>query len=453
MRIALANPPFSKLIYGEEYSIKSVTPCLGLFYLQAWCSDIAEVEVFEGEFYGGNAGLIDAINAFEPDVLGVTSNTSTYPLCTELARGVRARMKLIGGPYASFRIRECLADFDVVFVGDGEIGLRSLLQGTPLPEVPGVAFLDEKGCVQQTPAAQLLDLDTIPYPNHSKMRLGQYQASPHRDLPAPFATMVTTRGCGFACSFCLSANGGLNGGRYRERSVENVAGEIRLLQSNHGIKSIQFWDDTFTMRKSRVREMSEALRKTGIQYVCNTRTDKIDEEVADLLVHSGCQGVFFGVESGDQEISDRSMRKGIRNEQVRRAVEICRRAGVRTTASFIFGAIDETPETVRETMDFALELDVDYVLFNVYTAHPGTHGYHEAIREGVIDEYVVDHSLWKDEPAGVPTVCRALSRRDLHIAKAEAYREYYTQRDAIGYGSIIETYARELSRLQAASPA
>src|SRR5438128_1034377 len=51
MKVALVNPPFSKLIYGEERSIKSITPCLGLFYLQAYCRELAEIEVFEGEFY------------------------------------------------------------------------------------------------------------------------------------------------------------------------------------------------------------------------------------------------------------------------------------------------------------------------------------------------------------------------------------------------------------------
>jgi len=447
-RVALINPPFSKLIYGEERSIKSVTPCLGLFYLQSYCRDIAEIEVFEGEFYSDMENLIREVNTFRPDILGVTTNTSTYPLCAQLAREVDASIKVAGGPYASFRVGECLIDFDAVFVGDAELGLHALISGASWAQVPGLAFKDESGRIQQNPARIINDLDEIPFPDHSRMQLGLYQASPHRELSGNFATMMTTRGCGFQCSFCLSAKGGMNDGKYRVRSVKNVIDEIGILTTQYDVKSIQFWDDTFTMAKRRTREMCNALRAIGIEYVCNTRTDRMDEETADLLAQSGCQGVFFGVESGDQEISDRNMLKGVRREQVSKAVACCRKAGVRTTTSFIFGAIDDTEETIDESIRFALELDSNYVLFNIYTAHPGTHGWAEALREGIIDNYTVDIERWKGEPAGVPTTCRQLSRAALHSLKAEAYVRYYTQKDPIGYAEIIDTYNREIDNLR-----
>src|SRR5205823_3907481 len=159
-------------------------------------------------------------------------------------------------------------------------------------------------------------LDEIPHPHHKRMQLGLYQASPHRDLPEPFATMVTTRGCGFHCTFCLSAKGGLNNGQYRERSISDVVNEVRILKQDHGVRSIQFWDDTFTMRKERTRQLTPALRELDISYVCNTRTDKMDDETAELLAASGCKGVFFGVESGDAGILELDHSKGVVNHQV-----------------------------------------------------------------------------------------------------------------------------------------
>lgn len=447
LRVALVNPPFSALVYGEEHSLKSITPCLGLFYLQAYSRDIADFRIFEGEFYADMEALIHAIDAYAPDVLAVTTNTSTYPLCVELARASRARIKVAGGPYSSYRVEEGLKDFDLVFIGDAEVGFRQLLSGAAVPEIAGVAYRDDDGRVRRTPAAPLLRLDDIPFPDHSAMQIGLYQASPHRHLEAPFATMMTTRGCGFQCTFCLSASGGMNNGKYRERSIENVCEELDILTERFGVRSIQFWDDTFTMRKERTKAMCVALAKYEIQYVCNTRTDKMDDEVARWLYDSGCRGVFFGVESGDEEILDTNIRKGVRNKQVRHAVAACKKVGLQTTASFIFGSIDDTAESIRESTDFALELDADFVLFNIYTAHPGTTGYARALREGVIPEYVVDIERFLGEPAGVPTICRNLTREQLHMLKAEAYIQYYSRKDASAYQPLIDTYREEQRRL------
>ncbi len=450
LRVALVNPPFSKLVYGAEQSLKSITPCLGLFYLKAYCQDIADCKVFEGEFNKDIDELISMISEFEPDVLCVTTNTSTYPLCVRLAQTSRARIKVAGGPYSSYRVEEGLRHFDLIFVGDAEVGFRQLLSGVPTPEIPGIAYRDGDGQVRQTPPAPLPPLDDLPFPDHSAMQIGLYQASPHRQLEAPFATMVTTRGCGFQCTFCLSASGGLNNGRYRERSIQNVCAELDILTKQFGVRSIQFWDDTFTMRRERTKAMCAALAKYDIRYVCNTRTDKMDEEVARWLFDSGCRGVFFGVESGDEQILGNNIRKGVRNEQVRNAVAACKEIGLQTTTSFIFGSIDDTAESIRESTLFALELDADFVLFNIYTAHPGTSGYERAQHEGIIDHYTVDTVRYCGEPAGVPTICRNLTREQLHLLKAEAYIQYYSHKDAVAYGPMIETYREEQRLLVAA---
>ncbi|MBE9183861.1 radical SAM protein [Microcoleus sp. LEGE 07076] len=447
MKVALINPPASRIIYGNEYKLKSIIPCLGLFYLQSYCKDIADIEIFEGEFYSDLEHFINAIKAFNPDIIGITSNTSTYPLCVQIAESVDAKVKAVGGPYSSFRVSESLETFDVVFIGDSEVSFRMLLERQPLETIPSIAFKEPTGAVVRTDNACLPPLDSIPFPDHSKIQLGLYQASPHRKLQEPFATMITTRGCGFKCSFCLSAKGGMNDGKYRERSVANVVQELELLTTEFGVKSVQFWDDTFTMRRDRTKELCSEIKKLGIEFVCNTRTDKIDSEIANWLADAGCRGVFFGVESGDQYILDLDMHKGAKNEQVKNAIEYCKETGMWSTASFIFGSINDTEESIQDTVNFAVELDADYVLFNIYTAHPGTYGYMEALRQSIIDEYKVDLERWLDEPVGIPTICKNLSRQQLHKLKAEAYVKYYTHRGADKYRDIIKTYQEEILRL------
>ena len=447
-KVALVNPPFSKLVYGDEYTIKSITPCLGLFYLEAYCRDIADFKIFEGEFYSSMSNLIDEINKYNPDVLAVTTNTSTYPLCVQLAQETNAKFKFVGGPYSSYRLEEGLEDFHAVFIGDAEVGMREFLSGKQLKDVSGIAYKDSLGNLQRNANAPLLPLDDFPFPNHSAMQIGLYQASPHREMEVPFATMMTTRGCGFKCTFCLSAVGGMNNGKYRERSVKNVMDEIEILTKQFGVKSIQFWDDTWTMRKERTMEMCQEISKFNITYVINTRTDRMDDEIASWLVNSGCRGVFFGVESGDQEMLDSNIRKGVRNEQVVKAIASCKKVNLQSTASFIFGSIDDNKESINESIEFALQLDADFVLFNIYTAHPGTSGFDRALKEGVISDFKVDINKYQGEPVGVPTICKNLSREELHILKAEAYIKYYTQKDSVFYKSIIQTYVNEVEALK-----
>lgn len=447
-KVALVNPPFSKLVYGDEYTIKSITPCLGLFYLESYCRDIADFKIFEGEFFSSMENLIGEINKYNPNVLAVTTNTSTYPLCVQLAQETNAKFKFAGGTYSSYRIEEGLKDFDAVFIGDAEIGMREFLSGKTFEDVSGVAYKSFDNKVKINPNAPLLPLDDIPFPNHSAMQIGLYQASPHREMKTPFATMVTTRGCGFKCTFCLSAVGGMNNGKYRERSVKNVMEEIEILTEQFGVKSIQFWDDTWTMRKERTKEMCEEISRFNITYVINTRTDKMDDEIAGWLVNSGCRGVFFGVESGDKEILNNNIKKGVHTQQVLKAISACKKANLQSTASFIFGSIDDTKESINESVDFALQLNADFVLFNIYTAHPGTSGYNRALNEGILNEFKVDLQKYKGEPVGIPTICKNLTREELQILKAEAYVKYYTKKDEKFYRAIINTYVDEIKNLK-----
>ena len=159
-------------------------------------------------------------------------------------------------------------------------------------------------------------------------------------------------------------------------------------------------------------------------------------------------GVFFGIESGDEHILAKSIDKGVKNEQVVKALNSCRKYNLQSTASFIFGAIEDTEETIRESINFSLILNADFVLYNIYTPHPGTLGYNRAVSEGIIDHFEVDHLKYKDEPAGIITICRNLTRNQLHILKAEAYIEYYTKKDGIKYKSIIQTYIDEVKKLK-----
>lgn len=447
-RVALVNPPYSKLIYGDEVSVKSITPCLGLHYLKAYNNDLAEISVFEGEAYDSLEAMIADINEFEPDILGVTTNTSVFEYCVELTRLIpSATIKIAGGPYSSFRIEESLRYFDIVFIGDSEESFRQLLQHKELKSIQGIAYKDNNGVVKTGGSGGIANLDALPILDYNTVYDFEYKASVHRKTDLVFASVMSTRGCGFKCNFCLSAKGGMNNGRFRARSVKCVIEEIMEYKKN-GVDAIQFWDDTFTMNKQRTIALCNELKKLNIKFVCNTRVDRIDDEIVSALKDAGCQSIFFGIEAANDYALDEYVDKGINIAQIKGAIALCKKHGVNSTMSFIIGNINDTEADVKQTIELAIACDPNYVLFNIYTAHPGTQIYHQALREGIINEYTVDTGRYKGEPVGVPTICKELDRVELQRMKYGCYITFYKTKGTEEYDQLVSTYEENLKALE-----
>ncbi len=448
-KVALVNPPYSKLIYGEEISVKSITPCLGLHYLKAYNDDLAEIKVFEGEAYNSFDEMIDDINEFKPDILGVTTNTSVFEYCVELCQKIKsATLKVAGGPYSSFRTEESLKHFDVVFIGDAEDSFKQLLQYQDLKNISSIAFKENDKIIKTGGFGGVNNLDTLPILDYNTVYSFDYKASIHRKTEAVFASIMTTRGCGFKCNFCLSAKGGLNDGKYRTRGIKNVIEEIVEYKKN-GVNAIQFWDDTFTMQKQRTLALCNELKKLQIKFVCNTRVDKVDEEIMIALKEAGCQSIFFGIEAANDFTLEKFVDKGIKVTEIKSAIELCKKHDINSTMSFIIGNINDKTEDISQITELASACNPNYVLFNIYTAHPGTHIYNEALREGIIDEYTVDTNKFKGEPVGVPTICKEFDRMELQRLKYNCYINFYKTKGTEEYNNLVKTYETNLNDLEA----
>jgi len=165
----------------------------------------------------------------------------------------------------------------------------------------------------------------------------------------------------------------------------------------------------------------EAMRPFDFRWVCNSRVDTIDEELAREMKASGCELISFGVESGNERILE-STKKGITLEQVARGIEATKKAGISTFCYFIIGLPGETPETIEDTIRFAKEIDPDYVNFHVAIPFPGTELYATAKREG----WLV-HEDWEEYEEMGSAVLRTpeLSPEAAIQAQQRATREVY----------------------------
>ena len=209
---------------------------------------------------------------------------------------------------------------------------------------------------------------------------------------------MSTRGCPFSCEFCSNV---MFGSSCRARSAENVVAEVEDALS-FGYDRIHFADDVFTLDKARVVRICEEIerRKLHFEWECLGRVDSVDAVLLRRMKKAGCDRIFFGIESGNDDVLA-LMNKRITVEKAERAVRDAHTAGLHTGAFFILYYPGETDDTVRATLRFALSLPLDYLSFTMPYPIPGT-GLFRRVMGGEVREWkqpdalLFDHTLTFD---------------------------------------------------------
>jgi radical SAM superfamily enzyme YgiQ (UPF0313 family) len=213
----------------------------------------------------------------------------------------------------------------------------------------------------------------------------------------PFLPMLTSRGCPIGCHYCPYPVG--QGLLWRFRSPKNVVDEIEHLVVDLGIEYILFRDPMFSMRQSRVLSICEEIGRRDLvfHWKCETRVDFLDPDTLRAMARAGCTGVNFGVESSDLEIQAAVGRKPISAETVLQTVALCRSLGIGTFAFFIIGLPHDTVETILATIEFAIDIRVDWIQFTAASPFIGTKLRDWAVSQGLVEPsdyaYVNSHEV------------------------------------------------------------
>jgi radical SAM superfamily enzyme YgiQ (UPF0313 family) len=333
----------------------------------------------------------------------------------------------MGGAHVTSFWRTVLQDcpgVDILVPGEGEITLGELLEalctGTALAQVQGIVYRDENGnSVATQPRPLARDLDALPHPMRKMYQNDLYVPLPNQSRRKPATTVITSRGCPYGkCAFCYQ--GGEYASAYRRRSPENVIDEIRALKKDYGIREIIFWDDNFGINSKWIDRFCDLLDQElmEITWTIQARVNTVTEAMLKRMAASGCYSIYYGFESGSQAMLDR-VKKGITLEQVRAAVGWAKKAGMEIRGSFILGMPTDTPETAEETIRFALELNVDWMVFYPYHVQAGTPLAEIAAREGTILEEHDNVYM----PPYVPSAYK--NAEQIAVIIRSAYRRYY----------------------------
>jgi anaerobic magnesium-protoporphyrin IX monomethyl ester cyclase len=232
-----------------------------------------------------------------------------------------------------------------------------------------------------------------------------------------FATVMTEYGCPFKCSFCVMGTLGC-----KRRPIDSVVAELVYLKTL-GVRDVFFLDQSFGSSQERNHCLCGAIRKTrpDLRWNCFSRVDLVNRDILLEMKHSGCHTIIFGVETAEDTLL-KEYRKGYSSEDVIRIFSMAKDIGIRTVATFLLGLPGETPESARQTIEFARQLPCTYASVNVAVPRMGTDMRQEALKKGYVNP---DIRHFDQSGTAVVMQTESLSREQLQDLKRLALRRLY----------------------------
>ena len=334
------------------------------------------------------------------------------------------------GPHVSVLPERSLKDcreIDFVVRKEFDYAVCEFANGKPLDEILGISFLKNGSVVHTPDRPEVQDLDSLPHVTEIYRRDLDVTKYNVPFLLYPYVSLYTTRGCPAQCTFCLWPQT-LSGHPWRKRSTDDVAREMAKAKDFWpDVREFFFDDDTFNIQKVRTIELCEKLKPLKLTWSCTSRVTT-DYETLKAMKEAGCRLLIVGYESGDPQIL-KNIKKGATIERARQFTKDCHKLGLVVHGDFILGLPGETHETIRNTVAFAKELDVETIQVSVAHAYPGTELYDYAVKNGFMvgDNKMVDeggHQLAHIQYPGLPA-------DDILESVHRFYDEYYFRPKAV----------------------
>jgi radical SAM superfamily enzyme YgiQ (UPF0313 family) len=419
MKVVLARP---------NYKTHLITPPLGIGYLSSYLkSKDVPCQIIDGL----NLNLTNseiAQKCVSADVIGISILSNYFLKATDLSKKLKkmGKVVVVGGPHATalpqLTLTKTKADY--LIIGEGEKALYKLIKA--VREGRKKKDIKIKGVFSSVHknlsfAPFTFNLSSLPWPDWEQIDPRTYQKAPHGGLVKhfPVAPIITSRGCPYECKFCASPY--LWQRQIRFRQPAEVIREIKYLIKNFGVGEIHIEDDNFTLNRKHAEEICQRLIREKIKISWATpngiRADKIDLELLKLMKKAGCYSLALGIESGNQEILKRVAKHSCLTT-IKRAVRLAHEVGLITQGFFIFGLPGETPETIRQTINFAKNLPLEKAQFLYLDVIPGS----ALWKELKFDQKVAwDLESFQEISWLPPTV----DRKTLSQAQGKAFREFF----------------------------
>lgn len=327
---------------------------------------------------------------------------------------------------------------DFVARNEFDFTIKEIADGRDFKDVDGISFRDANGTiVHNRERAMIENMDSLPFVApvyHRNLRIEDYFIG---YLMHPYISIYTGRGCKSRCTFCLWPQT-VGGHRYRTRSPQHVAEEIRLAKTLFPqVREFFFDDDTFTDDLPRAEAIARELGKMGVTWSCNAKAN-VPRETLKVLRDNGLRLLLVGYESGNQQILH-NIKKGMRIEVAKQFTKDCHDLGIKIHGTFILGLPGETKETIQETIRFATEINLHTLQVSLAAPYPGTFLHKQATENGWLDasnaELIDEHGI-QIAPLHYPH----LSHTEIFDSVETFYRKFYFRAPKIA--SIVNEMVR-----------
>ncbi|SIR40323.1 MULTISPECIES: hopanoid biosynthesis associated radical SAM protein HpnJ [Acidiphilium] len=378
-----------------------------------------------------NLGMADVLpHSNAADLVIIHTSTPSFANDVKVAAAIkdanpRVIIGMIGAKVA-VQAQESLergTPVDFVARNEFDFTIKDIAEGKAFAEVDGISYRDATGAIIHNKDRAILEnMDSLPFVSDvykRDLRMEDYFIG---YLLHPYVSLYTGRGCKSRCTFCLWPQT-VGGHRYRTRSVEHVIAEVKQIQRDFPqMKELFFDDDTFTDNLPRAEAIARELGKLGVTWSCNAKAN-VPRDTLKVLADNGLRLLLVGYESGNQQILH-NIKKGMRIEVARQFTKDCHDLGIKIHGTFILGLPGESQETIRETIQFAKDINPHTIQVSLAAPYPGTFLYDQAVENGWLDvanaELIDDHGI-QIAPLHYPN----LSHTEIFESVELFYRKFY----------------------------
>lgn len=446
MRVLLINPP-QKYFYGSG-TFKLYFP-IGLLGIASNIKDICNVKIFDCLverpeikknkdyiLYGSSyENIEDEIRKFRPKILGISipfsAQSETAKLLVKICRKIDQNIIIVlGGPDPSVRYKEFLEGgfCDFCVVGEGEKTFYEFIKKFNSKNFPknidGLAY-KIKNKIYFKAREPIKNLDILPYPAYDLIDFKKYIKNPHLyknrgAISKNSISIITSRGCPFDCVFCsIDLH---MGKKYRVHSPDYIINHIKFLILKYNIKNFHFEDDNISLDKKRFELILDKIIENKLKIRWDVpngvRVDTLDFNLIKKIKKAGCIHISIGIESGNQRVLNKIIKKNLSLKKTLKIVEYCKKIKLPLSAFYVIGFPGEKLEEIKQTIKLAIRLLKEYEVHPVlFFATPlyGTRLYNQCLEKGIIKKDLSDKDLSiATQRYGLPLIATSeFSKQDL----------------------------------------
>ena len=439
--VVLINPGASRTIYQNlSDDLSAIEPPTWVRMIAGWLIDKGfDVAILDQDAYRWTPEEVaEQVKKLNPRFVAIvvsgqqpSASTQQMTGASLLAKAIQGVKKIMIGNHPSALPEMTLLEEDVDYVCDGEgpLTIAGILNDKPFSSIPGLVWsTGTHGSVVHNLSAPLIPIDELHGDVWELLPMDKYRAHTWQCLDGsprqPYASIYTTLGCPFKCSFCC-INVFQHSSTYRRRTPSKVVEQIKHLYQVYGVKTFKIADEMFVLDPSHYLPICEGLAELPFAHELNiwayARIDTVKPETLSLMRRAGIRWLALGIESGSAHVRDGAI-KSLDEDDIRNVVKTIQDADINVIGNFIFGLPDDTIESMQETLKLSKELNCEFANYYSAMPYPGSRLFDETRQEDLPKNWS-GYSQHSADTTPLPTA--TLTSREVLEFRDNAFHSYF----------------------------